>query len=174
MKNKIVRNGVVATVLLALLAIASFGITAASAHSTDAAKKKHHNILLVDKSTFASVTEDEGYSPTNQLTAQFEVTINGGLPNETYDVMSNMADRCDAVEILNLDKAVQEEGPPAGFDGDLGDVHTNFHGNAKFFVVGVNCIPNDNPNFQEGDYWVSITGDGGSHTSAGVPFEIVE
>jgi len=150
----------VPAIVFVLLALSAAPI--ASAH---VAKKKHHHILTIDNSIHASVVEDEGASPTNMLFVKFKVDINGGLPNETYDVNSNMVDRCDAVAIIPVE---------GDAESGLGDVVTNLHGNAEFFVEGSNCIPNDNPNFDEGDYSLWITGDSGSHTSASVGFEIVE
>jgi len=142
----------------------------AATHESSVKKKPKHAVLTIDNSTHASVPEDDGIILGNGNVSAFEVSfqveITGALPGETYDVHTDMVDRCDSVSIVSLSEADAESG--------LGDIVVNFHGNRKFTIDGTNCVPNDNPNFNESDYWLSITGDGSSRTGASVGFEIVE
>jgi len=140
----------------------------AQSHATPGKKKKPHYVLTIEGSRNAKIHEEDGTATDNvagPFTVDFDVDVNGALPNETYDVLSNMVSRCATVTISGASAPASGE--------SLGHITVNFHGNKVFHVFATNCIPNGNPTVHIGKYWISITGNAGT-TSFSVSFEIVE
>ncbi len=145
--------------------------SAAQSHTIPDKKKKpkHHYVITIEGQKNAKIPEQDGTATddvASPFTVDFDVDVNGALPNETYDVLSNMVGRCTTVTISGATSPASGE--------SLGHIVVNFHGNKVFHVFGTNCVPNGNPTVKLGKYWISIVGLGGSATSFLVSFEIIE